>query len=196
MAIQFPKQKGNRYELKIAKRLSLWAYGTGYERIVGRTPTSGATYALGDLCLNEIEMGKFPTIIFPPFPFVGECKHDKQAALDDFIFTEKGFLNGVWKKVSHEAEQKADCAPILFTRIKRNDFVILEKNTYEKFFVQTIINGSAPLPDFNKIITKEEFTKYYSPFFAQTIKNGKVVKVFLFDDLFTKDRTGVLWKTP
>lgn len=97
------KQKGNRYERKIARLLSE-AFGIK----IDRTPCSGALRAKGDLCQVTLGDYSLPGILKN---FTIECKNQQK-------------LN-IWAALS-QSEAEADCEgrlPLLiFTRNRAEDY--------------------------------------------------------------------------
>lgn len=113
------RDKGNNFELDIAKKLSEW---WGVERAFRRTPLSGAwdkRMAPGDLVLPD------------GFPLEIECKNfEGWDLLHLFTCPEKGLLNKYWRQAVGEC--RPNLKPMMaFTRNFMPAFFMMWQEDYE-----------------------------------------------------------------
>lgn len=147
--LKSPKQKGNKFEREVAKKLGKLFYNN--EQALIRTPTSGAQGNCGDITINEKVYANLfentrPVLEKLPggrFPFIIENKHHKDIKLASFIFERKGPLEKIWQTVRKEAEKNKKY-PILIVKSNRSiPYLIIEFKTYSYLKLPSIMNAYA-----------------------------------------------------
>ena len=127
------KQKGNEFERKTAKELSLWISEGESKDLLWRTAMSGgrfssnkSTVGAGDLgALGTSELAKQITSTL-----CIECKCYSEVSLTKAFFNEKAEIRTWWKQVSGEALK----AGLIFTIIAPTRGVAYCINTHSKRF--------------------------------------------------------------
>jgi hypothetical protein len=133
------KRKGNSFEIKIAKRMTLWASGKKLPMWYWHVGSSGAqatlTHDVNSPMLADVvsihEYGHFLTD-----SVVIEIKNDNRANVLDFILTpkRKGFLNEAWEKVRYQADDAERLPWLIFHRPKTSlNYIVLCDNFYLNF---------------------------------------------------------------
>ena len=105
-----PKQKGNSFENRIAKQLSLWVTNDYREDVLIRTATSGAraTQLLKSGKIFETQAGDIIAVeeqgLQLTETFLLECKHYKDANIESIFFGGKTGLNKWWERLVEDCK--------------------------------------------------------------------------------------------
>ena len=124
--IKNPKEKGNNFERKIAKKLSDWS-GVKFMR----TPMSGAIHNFKD---KRVVSDIVPPLSIGNFPFSIECKNvncswEFSGIIDGTSIT----LEKHWDQCVKDAEQESLLPLLIFTKNYRQVYSVLEKEVFDKF---------------------------------------------------------------
>ena len=119
------KSKGNGFERKIAKELSIWMFND--ENVLKRTPSSGADKCI--LCGDIMPMKQMDTSWHQTFPFLIECKTGYDSRCPSFwsydILTE-------WiKKLHTESKVNNQNLILLICQFKSRKKIIITNHTLD-----------------------------------------------------------------
>lgn len=137
------KQKGNSFELKVAKILTDWS-GEEFHR----TPMSGALHWSNDK--------RVVSDIVPPnnmeFPFSIECKNQENPWDFDSIIKKTSVLWKHWEQAESDAMSEGLVPMLIFTRNYRDDYIAIPENIYGILYgdshhnlIRVGVKGKTPL---------------------------------------------------
>jgi len=124
------KSKGNAFENKIAKELSLWISNKERSDIFDRSPASGAKATLNFLKNSDLfanQTGDIVALDKEGYPltkqFVLECKHHKLLNLEGLFYQTKSGIVSFWPKLITESI-RVDKEPFIIMRQNYRDILI------------------------------------------------------------------------
>lgn len=119
------KQKGNDFELKVAKLLTEWS-GEKFHR----TPASGALHWEND---NRVVSDIVPPQTLVGWPFSIECKKVETSwEFNTFIEGTSVTLKEHWKQCYGDAQREQMIPMLVFTKNYRDTYMMITQETFNK----------------------------------------------------------------
>tara|TARA_Y100000310_G_C20438469_1_gene694888 strand:+ start:83 stop:610 length:528 start_codon:yes stop_codon:yes gene_type:complete len=160
------KEKGNRFERKIAKELGEWYYNDKNALI--RSPSSGALATIRNFTTpvaGDIYQIKYVTT---EFPFCVELKHHKDFNIEHLLFPRKSSrLWKAWEQCKRDANAVHKIPLLIYKQNYGTQIAVIQIKEPEKYFKTYFLSGHVaqtnnftimPFKIFKKI-QPEQFSK-------------------------------------